>query len=105
LTVESFRLAIEPRASETLVSLEGDVDHATAQTILEAIRERVRTSPVVLDLRATQYLDSAGIAMLDSLRQTNRLRIVVDTESIISRTLAITALDRLIPVSDTLEAE
>jgi anti-anti-sigma factor len=55
----------------------------------------------VLDLSAVQYLDSAGIAALDSLRRATELRLVVDPSSIIHRGLVITGFDQLIPVYDS----
>jgi anti-anti-sigma factor len=91
LTVES-----DPRAS--VVRLRGEVDAATAPLIET---ELLATSPdrgLVLDLSGVDYLDSAGIAMLDTLRRARRLTLVIEEASIVARAVAIVGFDQLIPV-------
>lgn len=57
---------------------------------------------VVVDLRATSYLDSAGVRMLFDLTRRLRshrqdVRLVVDTSGPVRRVLALTALDGIVP--------
>jgi anti-anti-sigma factor len=64
---------------------------------------------LVLDLRETTYLDSAGINVLFALGAEMRsrqqaLRLVVAEDAPIARMLAITTLDRSFPAHATLEA-
>ncbi len=58
----------------------------------------------MLDLSAAQYLDSAGIAMLDMLRRATSLRLVLSPESIVTRALTVTGFDQLIPIFPSMEA-
>lgn len=90
-----------------LVSIVGEVDLSNAPEVLEGIMTEVPSGArlVVLDLTDTAYLDSSGIAMLftlaSRLRTSRRdLRLVVPQAGLIRRVIDLTAVDRVIPVSE-----
>jgi anti-anti-sigma regulatory factor len=58
---------------------------------------------LVLDLRDTEYLDSAGIAMLESLRRTTDLRLVYDRVSIVGRAISIVGFDQVLAVYESVD--
>jgi anti-anti-sigma factor len=90
------------------VTVTGEVDLSNARGLLDAIATAVpdEAAHVVLDLTATTYLDSAGIAAVFRLaeRLRNRrqdLRLVVPASSPIRPVLRLTHLDQVIPVDDS----
>lgn len=98
------RLAFEERGSVVLARLGGEVDAANAATVQAELLRRAGSGVLVLDLRDTQYLDSAGIAMLESLRRTTDLRLVYDRVSIVGRAISIVGFDQVLAVYETVDA-
>ena len=100
------------RAGDTqLAAISGEVDLSNARPILDTVAASTPddTSLVVLDLSATTYLDSAGIAALFRLAERLRgrrqdLRLVVPPGSPIRAVLHLTHLDHVIQVDDALDA-
>jgi anti-anti-sigma factor len=94
-----------------VVRLEGQVDASNADLVGARLR-RILTNDargLVVDLRPTTYLDSAGINLLFALGAEMRsrqqaLRLVIADGSPIARLLAITTLDRSFPAHPVLEA-
>jgi anti-sigma B factor antagonist len=67
---QPFSLSIVPNRSEVVVVPEGDLDFACADTLDAEVRE-LRASGferVVIDLRGVEFMDSAGLRVLLSLR-------------------------------------
>ncbi len=67
------------------ITVEGELDLLTAPTLVAQIADLVRAEPadVVLDLVETEFIDSAGLAILLNLqrrldRRGRRLRVVCD---------------------------
>jgi len=94
-----------------VVRLEGQVDASNVDLIGVGLRGILTNHArgLVVDLRPTTYLDSAGINLLFVLGAEMRSRqqalgLVVENEAPIARMLAITALDRSFPVHSTLDA-
>jgi anti-anti-sigma factor len=81
-----------------IARLTGEIDQTNAPAILEHLRKFADNRTLTLDLTATEYFDSAGIAMLDTLRHSTDLRLRVARRSIASRVLSISGMDRIIPV-------
>ncbi|WP_161988649.1 STAS domain-containing protein [Pedococcus bigeumensis] len=88
-----------------VVRVEGEVDLANAHDVLDLILGRVSkdTTHVVLDLSATTYLDSSGVAMVFRLADrlgTSRqeLRLVVPDGSPIRAVIELTSVDRVVRV-------
>lgn len=89
------------------VCVSGEVDLSNARPLLDAVAAAVpdEAAHVVLDLTATTYLDSAGIAAVFRLAERLRgrrqdLRLVVPPGSPILPVLRLTHLDHVIPVDD-----
>lgn len=87
-----------------------DVDAANAPLVGERLADAVNADArrLVLDLRGTRYLDSAGIDMLlklhDRLRRRRQaLHLVLAEDSPLRRLFEITAIDRSIPLHPDLE--
>ena len=88
-----------------VVRVEGEVDLANAHDVLDLILARVskETSRVILDLSATTYLDSSGLAMVFRLADrlgTSRqeLRLVVPDGSPVRAVIELTSVDRVVRV-------
>lgn len=92
------------------VRITGEIDLANVDDVREAIIDALSDDPtrVVLDLRATTYLDSAAIAMLFRLSQRlghrrQQLGLVIAPESPIRAVLELTRISTVIPVHESVE--
>src|SRR5689334_16075374 len=92
------RLTFEDRNGVVLARLGGEVDAANAATVKDELLRRAAHGVLVLDLRDTEYLDSAGIAVLEALRRTTDLRLVYDRISIVGRAISIVGFDQVLAV-------
>ena len=81
-----------------VVELRGEVDQSNAESIERHLQSTADGKLLVIDLRPTTYFDSAGVAILHSLRQRAQLALLVEPDSIVRRVLEITALDQLVPM-------
>jgi anti-anti-sigma factor len=94
-----------------IARVEGEVDASNSAELGIRLRDLVsnRSVGLIVDLTATTYLDSAGINLLFAIgdqlvARQQRLRLVVEPASPIARMLAVTSLDRLHPVHDSVTA-
>lgn len=91
-----------------VVCVVGEIDLSNAAQVRDALGAAIPDLPeVVVDLSGTEYLDSAGIAMLFRLAERlsyNRqeLQLVVPADAPIRAVLRLTKLDQVVPVKDTL---
>ena len=99
------RLETAYREGTTVISLVGEVDLSNARELSAAIEAAVPgdSRELILDLSATEYLDSAGISML--FRLASRLgprrqsfRLVVPTDSPVRSVLELTGVPAVIPL-------
>lgn len=104
------RVLDERHGDTPVVRIEGEVDASNARWIGSGLRTALtnRDTVLVLDLRATTYIDSAGIAMVFELAGELRahqqeLQLVVDPSSSIARMLRLAGVDRVMPVHPSLE--
>jgi anti-anti-sigma factor len=97
------RLAFEERGPLALARLGGEVDASNASTVQAELLRRAGNGVLVLDLRDTEYLDSAGIAMLEALRRNTDLRLVYDQLSIVGRAIAIVGFDQVLAVYESVD--
>jgi anti-anti-sigma factor len=97
------RLDFEDRGPAVIARLGGEVDASNASTVQAELLRRAGNGVLVLDLRGTEYLDSAGIAMLEALRRTTDLRLVYDEVSIVGRAISIVGFDQVLAVYESLE--
>ncbi len=94
---------VEERSGTLVARLTGEIDESNAPTIGRMLRERVLGRRLVVDLSDTRYLDSAGIAMLESLRKAADLGLVVAPGSIVGRALTVTGFDLLVPMAGSVD--
>jgi anti-anti-sigma factor len=97
------RLEFEDRGAVVLARLGGEVDAANAAAVQADLLRRSNGGMLVLDLRDTEYLDSAGIAMLEALRRVTDLRLVYDRLSIVGRAISIVGFDQVLAVFDSVD--
>jgi anti-sigma B factor antagonist len=105
------RIVAEPHEEELVVArIEGEVDMSNAPGIGNRLRELLtnRSLALVVDLGATTYLDSSGIALLFALadelrRRQQQLLLVVPEDSQLVRAIQITGLDRAVPMHTTVD--
>jgi anti-anti-sigma factor len=87
-----------------IVHVQGEIDLSNAATVRDAIAAAAPDLPVVVvDLSGTEYLDSAGIAMLFRLAERlgyNRqeLQLVVPASAPIRAAVRLTGLDQVVRV-------
>jgi anti-anti-sigma factor len=86
-----------------VAQLTGDVDQSNVTEIDAAIRNEGTSRPLLVDLSETRYLDSAGVAMLESFRHRTHVAFVLPTRSLIRRVLQITGIDQLVPTFATID--
>jgi anti-anti-sigma factor len=93
-----------------VATIEGEIDLANADVVLDQIMEAVVNDAegLVLDLTGLRYLDSTGIARLVQVHRVLEQRrqglvVVAHPGSAIRRLLAITHVEDAIPVTSTLE--
>jgi len=90
-----------------VVRVIGEIDLSNAAVVGDAIGAAIPDRrEVVVDLSETQYLDSAGLAMLFRLAQRlnyNRqeLQLVVPADAPIRAVIRLTKLDHVIPVRES----
>jgi anti-anti-sigma factor len=103
------RLEDEWHDEVPVARVQGEVDASNVKEIGDRLRSLLsnRSMAMILDLSATTYLDSAGINLLFMLAEEmrsrqQRLGLVVADPSPIARMVALTGLDRAMPVHRTL---
>ena len=80
----------------TVIGLVGDVDMANADALESRVESLCRgADAVVLDVRATTYLDSAGIRLLDAVARSCGgrgipLAVLIASDSIVRRVVELT---------------
>jgi anti-anti-sigma factor len=96
--VTQHRLELEDRGGAVVAHLAGEVDAANATAVKVELLRRADGGTLVLDLAGTEYLDSAGIAMLETLRRSTDLRVVFDPMSIVGRAVTIVGFDQVLAI-------
>jgi anti-anti-sigma factor len=105
---ELENLSFEPLGSAMLARLEGEVDLSNAKAVREQLLASVpnTAAALVLDLSATEYLDSSGVRLIFELAERLRsrgqkLEIVVPGDSFVRRVLVLTEVQSVVPMSAT----
>lgn len=93
----------------TVVEVVGDVDVFSAPTLRDEMNAAIEAgnSRLIADLSGVPFLDSTGLGVLVGRLKTVRqsggeLRLVITAERVL-RNFAITGLDRVFPISATLD--
>ena len=104
--MEQARVVRSIEHGTEVVRITGEIDLSNAAQVRDAIGAALPDLPVVvLDLTGTEYLDSAGIAMLFRLAERlsyNRqeLQLVVPSDAPIRAVIRLTKLDQVISVKE-----
>jgi len=105
------RIELEQIGTVVVAHVSGEVDLSNAGSVTEQLVDAMPNSAtaLVLDLSGTQYLDSSGVRMLFELAQRLRnrgqgLEIVVPDDSSVRRVLLLTEVERVVPMSNSVEA-
>ena len=105
------RIDSEDRDGVRIVRVVGEVDLSNAREVMDTITAAIPQddTPLLVDLGVTEYLDSAGIAMLFRLADRMRLkrqelRMVVPADAPIRAVVRLTNLHKAVPVDDTIPA-
>lgn len=91
----------QPRA--VVARLHGDIDSSNADEILLPLAAEAAEVPLILALDDVQYIDSAGMAAIETLRHSCALYIVAPKPSLVRRALEIVGFDQLTPIFDRVE--
>ena len=105
------RIELEQIGTVVVAHVSGEVDLSNAGSVTERLVDAMPNSAtaLVLDLSGTQYVDSSGVRMLFELAQRLRnrgqgLEIVVPDDSNVKRVLLLTEVERVVPMSNSVEA-
>jgi anti-anti-sigma factor len=105
------RVSGEERDRIGVARVDGEIDASNAAWVGARLRALVsnRSDALVVDLTATGYLDSAGIALLFTLASDlqlhqQKLHLVVAGGSGVARMVSLTGLDRAAPAHESLDA-
>lgn len=102
-----FRVDERSEGMTTIVSVAGEVDVHTAPALATALEEAIaRGSALVVDCSAVPFMDSTGLSVFVAVRnQTEAVGAslaVVVTEPAVRKVFAITGLDSVIGVHESL---
>ena len=102
---------IEERGTVLVARVSGEVDLSNAGSVTDRLIDAMpnTATALVLDLAETRYLDSSGVRMLFELAQRLRnrgqeLKLVVPGESHVRRVLLLTEVERVVPMSSSVDA-
>src|SRR5436190_14390839 len=105
--MDPLRVSTEERDGRIVLTLDGELDIATAPRIEEALRSAEEQAPaiLVLDLRALGFMDSTGLRTIlgadARAREAGRRLVVVQGDENIRRVFEVTRLyDRVEIVDD-----
>lgn len=104
MNAPAFGLSVEapeaPGTDRVTVTASGEVDVTNAAEFARSIEDIPGPRPLILDLSALQYLDSAGFLVLDELLGRQTVVIVLDPASPVRVAAALMGL----PCHDTVAA-
>jgi anti-anti-sigma factor len=104
-------ITFELHGDTVIARLRGEVDLSNEASVKERLIGSVpnTAAALVLDLSETDYLDSSGVRLIFELAHRLRSRgqkldLVVPSESVINRLLAVTEMERVVPMSSSVDA-
>ena len=102
-----FRVEVEQAGEATVLAVSGELDLASSATLEEAIARAGGPSLLVLDLRAVDFMDSSGLAVLVKAHQRTqeagqRFGVINDSAQV-QRLLTLTGVDERINVAASLD--
>ena len=104
-------IAFELHGDTVVARLRGEVDLSNEASVKERLLGSVPNSAValVLDLSETDYMDSSGVRLIFELAHRleargQKLDLVVPDDSVINRLLVLTEMERVVPMSSSVDA-
>ncbi|GGB75784.1 anti-sigma B factor antagonist [Knoellia flava TL1] len=103
-------VSMTERDDVVIVTVAGEVDVYTAPQLRSALEERLATgqNKIVVDLQGVAFIDSTGLGVLvgqlKALRKVDGSLFIVCSDERILRLLAITGLDQILPLHDSVDA-
>jgi anti-sigma B factor antagonist/stage II sporulation protein AA (anti-sigma F factor antagonist) len=105
--VKLARVTLDHLDGAVVAHLDGEIDLSNVEEIRALLVAAVDrdASALVLDLRATTYLDSTGVRLLFELAQRlharrQRVRLVAADAAIVRRVVLLTHLEERVPIDD-----
>lgn len=98
------RVQVEQGSDAARAMLVGELDMSNADRVYEElIAAAIGCRQLLVDLTGLDFIDSAGIAVLDRLSRalsqgSTQLRIIAPEGSVAGRTLALAGMDRVLPM-------
>ena len=86
---------------EVVIVCRGDIDISNVSRFRAALLDAPASSPVVVDLNAVDYIDSAGVAALFERAKKGTLQVVAGPDCPVRRVLEVVALDQLATIVPT----
>lgn len=103
-----LEIEVEETETYTLCRPVGELDAYTVTSFREALGELASRSQVVIDLSDVPFMDSAGLgALIGGIRRAREQGgevAVACSRPTLTRLLHTTGFDRIVPVTETLEA-
>src|SRR5262249_22906121 len=98
---------VTERGGCVVVTVDGELDLSTADQLHETLASAIAdgTGPIVLDLDALRFCDSAGLAVLvkthNLLVGEGRRLVIASPSTVVSRVLELSGLDQVITTATT----
>lgn len=99
MTPAQFELVEIESAPPLVIELRGEIDASNAAAFERAVEEMTAPGPLILDLSAVTYFDSAGFDVLDRLLAGGSLIAVISTQSALRTAAGLMT----VPFHDTVE--
>lgn len=103
MTTPAADIERDERLRALVVHVHGDIDSSNAADLVASLTGEAPGQALIIDLSDVQYIDSAGMAAIDALRNTTELYLIASGSSVVRRTLQIVGFDQLVPVCERLE--
>jgi anti-sigma B factor antagonist len=105
---ENITVRVTTTAGSTVVSVSGEIDLASAPVVRDAIKSMIEngTHRFIVDLGGVDFMDSTGLSLLIAVHTQlgpGALGVVANRANV-RRVLAVTGIDTVIPVFDSLDA-
>lgn len=100
----SYTIEVVTGAGPVVVAVSGELDVTNSADFVESTERLPGTRPLVLDLSALVYLDTAGLATLDRLTGTNSAVVVIPATSPMYRAAELMELPRHGTVEEAIKA-
>lgn len=98
-----YQLTVDQSDIALVGHVSGEIDHGNAAELQAALLAELTTGPVILDLSRLEFIDSAGLAAIETVRRTTPLRVVIAPESIVYRAYEIVGLEDVIPTYTSID--